>query len=237
MKLVRPAAAVSVVALLAQCTGCVPIYQPLRGLNTPLAIDWKVRNFAGTRLLVHCPPGEWPDRLSTDELCRKVGVVFENQGATVTTFTPEGGVEGGIGEVSETAAETTPETDLQLELRTRKIDQKHNPVMWVLSAISLTIIPASVEYTFAQDVVIRDGTGFLLAEETYQGRMVTQFGVTIWVGNAHLNLWRLPDDKLTEESLRKDLSDDLFGQLSQDVFNAKMQWLVLQQTPPASSRK
>jgi hypothetical protein len=234
---IRRAAAVSVVALLAQGSACVPIYQPLRGLNTPVVIDTQVQNLAGVRLLVHCVPGGMLDRLSADELCRKVGVVFENQGATVTTVTPAGSVDG-IGDAPETEPGTMPETDLLLELRARKIHRAHNPMLWVLCAVSLTIIPASVEYSFAQDVVIRDATGFLLAEETLQGRMITQFGVTVWVGNALMNsFWRAPEDKLTDATMRTDLSTDLYRQLSQAVFNAKMQWLVLQQTPPTASRK
>jgi len=238
VKLVRPAAAVSVVALLAQSTGCVPKYQPLRGLNTPVVIDTQVENLAGVRLTVRCVPGEMLDRASADVLCQKVGVVFENQGARVTTIATASGDEGGMEEPPAPAPETMPETDLLLELRTRVVHHANNPVMWVLCVVSLTIIPASNEYTFAHDVVIRDGTGFLLAEETLQGRMVTQFGIAAWVGNALLNaFWRAPEDELTYETMRHDLSTDLYRQLSQAVFNAKMQWLVLQQTPPAAARK
>ena len=237
MKPVRRAAAVSVFALLAQSTGCVLVYQPLRGLNTPVVIDTQVENLAGVRLTVHCVPGDMLDQVSADVLCQKVGVVFENQGAAVTTIATASGADGGMGELPETPADAMPPTDLLLELRTRKIHRAHHPVMWVLFALSLTIIPATTEYTFAQDVVIRDGTGFLLAEETLQARMVQQYGVSVWAGNGILNLWRAPEDKLTYDSMRRDLSTDLYRQLSQAVFNAKMQWLVLQQTPPAASRR
>ena len=70
MKPVRRAAAVSVVALLAQSTGCVPIYQPLRGLNTPVVIDTQVQNLAGVRLTVHCFPGGMLTPLTAQELCQ-----------------------------------------------------------------------------------------------------------------------------------------------------------------------
>jgi hypothetical protein len=238
VKLVRRAAVLCVVALLAQGTGCVRIYQPLRGLNTPVVIDTQVGNLTGVRLTVHCVPGDMLDRLSADELCRKVGVVFENQGATVTTISTLSGAEGDIGDAPETAAEPIPETDLLLELRARKIHQAKNPMLWMLCVASLTVVPASTEYTFAQDVVIRDGTGFLLAQETLQGRIVQQFGIASWLGNAVLDaFWRAPEDELTGEAMSHDLSTDLYRQLSQTVFNAKMQWLVLQQTPPVPGRK
>ena len=237
MKLVRPTAAASVVALLAQGTGCVRIYQPLHGLNAPVVIDTQVQNLAGVRLAVHCVPSGMLTPLTAQELCQKVGVVFENQGALVTTIATPGGVEGGVGELPESAPSAMPDTDLDLEIRTRVIHQAHNPMLWVLCVLSFTIIPSSTEYTFEHDVVIRDGTGFLLAEETLQGRMVQQFGIAAWIGNALFNLWRLPEDEISYKTMREDLSTDLYRQLSQAVFNAKMQWLVLQQTPPAAARK
>jgi hypothetical protein len=230
----------TVLVLLAHGTGCVRKYQPLRGLNTPVVIDTQVANLAGVRLAVHCVPGGMLDRLSAAELCRKVGVVLENQGATVTTVATVSGVEGGIDETPDTAPGPggAPATDLLLELRARKIHQAKNPMSWLLCLASFTVVPASTEYTFAQDVVIRDGTGFLLAEETLQGRIVQQFGVASWLGNALLDsLWRAPEDKLTGEAMRRDLSTDLYRQLSQAVFNAKIQRLVLQQTPPAPGRR
>jgi hypothetical protein len=237
VKLVRRAAAVLALALLAQATGCVRIYQPLRGLATPVVIDPQVANLTGVRLTVHCVPGGLLDRLAADELCRKVGVVFENQGAIVTTIAAATGVESGVGEVAE-APQAAPETDLLLELRARKIHQAQNPMVWLLCFATLTIVPASTEYTFAQDVVVRDGTGFLLAQETLQGRIVQQFGVAAWVGNGLFNaVWRKPEDEISDDALRRDLSSDLYRQLSQAVFNAKMQWLVLQQAPPAPGRR
>ena len=237
MKLVRPGAAASVVALLAGA-GCVPIYQPLRGLNTPVVIDTQVENLAGVRLTVHCVPGGMLTPLTAQELCQKVGVVFENQGALVTTIATPGGVEGGLDDPSAAASSTMPETDLDLEIRTRVIHKAHNPMLWVLCVLTLTIVPSSTEYTFEHDVVIRDGTGFLLAEETLQGRMVQQFGIAAWTGNALFNwVWRGDEDDITYETMKHDLSTDLYRQLSQAVFNAKMQWLVLRQTPPAAARK
>ena len=40
---------------------------------------------------------------------------------------------------------------------------------------------------------------------------------------------RIASDRLTAETVRRDLSTDLYRQLSQLVFNAKMQWQVLHQ--------
>ena len=39
------------------------------------------------------------------------------------------------------------------------------------------------------------------------------------------------DETLGDDAAYKDLSNDLYGQLSQMVFNAEMQWRVLQEVP------
>ena len=68
------------------------------------------------------------------------------------------------------------------------------------------------DYTFAQDISIRDETGFLLIRDTLTGRFVRRFGFS--------------DD--TEEAF----SRDYYGQLSQLTLNAKVRRQVLNEAPP-----
>ena len=90
-------------------------------------------------------------------------------------------------------------------------------------------MPAVSESTFAQEVVIRDGSGALISSDTLQGRIVSRFGVGTWGVNKVLDLgWREPADELTGDAAKRDLSQDLYQQLSQLVFNAKMRWEVSQ---------
>ena len=108
--------------------------------------------------------------------------------------------------------------------------------MWALCYASFTLVPAVSEFTFAQDAVVRDGSGFLLATDTVQGRIVRQFGGSVWLGNRILDrLIREDADEVTRDAAKNDLSDDLYRQLSQMVYNAKVQWQVLQEASPSDA--
>ena len=97
-------------------------------------------------------------------------------------------------------------------------------------------MPAVTESSFAQDVTIRDGTGFLLSTDTLEGRLLRRFGVGAWATNKLLNRTvRSEDEKITPDSAKEDLSADLYRQLSQLVFNAKVQWRVQQEATPEAS--
>ena len=123
-------------------------------------------------------------------------------------------------------------------------------------AVRLTLVPAVTESTFAQDVIIRDGSGFLLVSDSLQGRIINRYGITAWAGDRILQrVWRRaqglesgrrgPGAKLVMsmvdtsqvtqtdvDPIEEDLSADLYGQLSQLMFNAKIQWQVLQDARP-----
>jgi hypothetical protein len=218
--------------LLAGFPACVTLYQPMTGLHAPVVVDPHARNLDGVSLTVHCIPEDFLDRTSADALCRMVGVLFENQGASVRTVSSVRLVqEGLIEEPGEpTAPSDQPATDLTLELRSRKIHEAKNPLLWMLCVSTFTLVPSITEYTFTQDVIIRDETGFLLASQSLEGRLVQQIGIATWAGNMILDVaWRADADKLTGTAANEDLSRDLYRQLSQLVFNAKVQWQVLQE--------
>lgn len=219
-------------ALCASATGCVRVYQPMSGLHDPVVVDTRAANFADVRLAVHCVP---EDLLSTQEasaLCQKVGALFENQGAEVRTIIS---AHESLDDAPEDEGDEAPgeaPTDLTLVLRARRIHQANNPLLWALCAWSFTLVPAITESTFAQDVIVRDSSGFLLVSESLEGRLVRYFGLGSWVGNKFLDVaWRDEEDKLTGDVFERDLSTDLYRRLSQLVFNAKVQWQVLQEAP------
>lgn len=225
-------------ALLSGATGCVHVYQPISGLHRPVVVDPQAANFPDLRLTVVCLPSDYVTPGEARLLCQRVGKLFENQGARVTTLTTnlrvgddvaaEDPVEGG----GAVAAE--PTTDLVLELRARRLHTNNNPLSWVVCFATATLVPAVTENTFAQDVVIRDGTGFLLVSDTLQGRLVRTFGLGTWAGNKLADLfWRAKEDELSGDAAHHDLSADLYRQLSQLVLNAQMRWRVLQEATPS----
>lgn len=220
---------------LAASPGCVHVYEPLSGLHRPVIVDPQAPNFRDLHLQVVCPPGDFVDRDEARDLCDHVGKLFENQGAIVTTTdrlgSPDVSVTPDDAPVGETAA--APRTDLVLELRARQLHYSNDPLSWVLCIATFTIVPAVTESTFAQDVTIRDGTGFLLVQDTMTGRIVRTVGVGTWFGNRVLDrLVRKKSDRLNSDAVHADLSTDLYGQLSQLVFNAKMRWEVLREATP-----
>lgn len=217
------------------CAGCVQAYQPLSGLHRPVVVDPRAPNLADVNLRVVCPPGDLVSAAEARHLCDRVGKLFEIQGARVTTATdrplrdPELGDDG----AEVTAGTPTPTTDLVLELRAVETHTANNALSWMLCLATGTLVPAVTESTFAQDVVVRDGTGFLLVRDRLEGRLVRTFGIGAWAGNKIADLaWRKKEDELTAKAVQADLSADLYGQLSQLVFNARMRWQVLREATP-----
>lgn len=219
-------------ALLAAAPGCVHVYQPLSGLHRPVVVDPQATNFQGLRLSVVCLPGDFVKPGEARVLCERVGKLFENQGATVTTASGGRVDEQELGEEPGDAVVPVT-TDLVLELRSRQIHVTNDALSWVLCLGTATLVPAYTESTFAQDVVIRDGTGFLLVSDSLEGRIVRTFGFGTWAGNKLLDLvWRKKEDELSTKAVHADVSADLYGQLSQLVFNARMRWQVLEEATP-----
>ncbi|MEQ1503983.1 MAG: hypothetical protein ABMB14_17205 [Myxococcota bacterium] len=151
---------------------------------------------------------------------------------------PDGTTTGGEGSAPRTGqadgpgAVAAPGSRLAVELRARQVHKANNLLSWAICIASFTLVPAVTETTFAQDVVVRDADGFLLVSDSLEGRLINRFGAGPWIGNALMNVGiRDPEDRLTADTVRRDLSTDLYRQLSQLVFNAEMQGQVLRQIP------
>jgi hypothetical protein len=202
--------------------GCVTTtYQPLVSLQRPIVVDPHVANFEGLRMLVRCVPGEALAPSDAELLCRRLRSLFQNQGAEVEVDVPRGGV-------SARAEEAGSKPHLIVDLKARALHEQDSKLLWILSALTLTLVPAVTEYTFAQDVTIRDTEGFVLATDSLQGRFVRYFGFGVWAVNGALDLVvRSEPEQLTGDGAQKEFSRDFYGQLSQLAFNAHMRSVVL----------
>lgn len=221
--------------------GClnVHVYQPMTGLYDPVLVDPAAPNFVGRSITIRCAPGDGLDRAEARKLCRNVRTLFENQGATVEVLAPAGGPSSTnpFADAAEAAANAeaagTGRSDLTVELSARTLNKTRHPVSWILYVASFTVAPGVTESTFAQDVVVRDATGFLLAQETLVGKMVKYSGVGTYLGNVLLDYTlREKDERLVMPGPDgrpgyADLSLDLYRHLSQTVFDADLRRQVL----------
>lgn len=216
--------------------GCVTVYQPLSGLQRPTIIDVQAPNLEGLRLQLDCVVGDFLDRREAELLCRRVSALFTNQGAKVTTtFDLEAAAPDESATTKRSGATpppplpppTRPSYDLSVQLSARLLHEESNRLLWVLSFMTATLAPATAEYTFAQDVVVRDETGFLLVSDTLTARLVRHFGVGYWGLNRVLDWTREEPDRLFGAAGVGRMSRDLYRQLSQLLFNARMRLDVL----------
>ena len=211
-------------------TGCVTVYQPLVSLQRPTTIDTQTTNFAGQRILVRCVPSEDIGPDDAQALCQKVRTLFTNQGAEVQ-------VEVLRGSAAANEVDVAAEPNLIIDLRTRILSTKSSVWLGVLSFLTFTLVPNVEEYSFAQDVTMRDGSGFALAKETMEARFVHYFGFGVWAVNGALDfLVRAEDEKLGGGDVaKKDFSRDFYRQLSQVAFHANMRALVMRSFEEAPS--
>lgn len=200
--------------------GCVTVYQPLSSLQKPTAVERSETTFKDQRILVRCYSGDYLNRADAQRLCSKVAALFANQGAEVAHLVPY--AEGGLTEVGGKPA------DLIIELRSH-LEHLENPgIMWVACALTCSLIPGYTEYSFTQDISIRDADGFELASDSLQAKFTEYTGAAIWTVNRILDLLvRVDGDEITGGAAQRDFSNDFYRQLNQLAFNAKVRAEVL----------
>lgn len=202
------------------CTGCVTVYQPMTSLQRPVVLDMQVENFEGTRVFVRCVPNDDISVGEAERLCGNVSSVYRNQGAKVDWEVPRNG--------ASSRADEMKNAELVVELRTRLLHEEDSSLLRVISVASLTLIPSIAEESWSQDVTVRDGSGSLLASDSMQSRFVTYRGAGVWAVNWLLDIIVRPDaEELTGDVAKRDFSRDLYGQLSQLLFNARVRSQVL----------
>ncbi len=209
-------------------SGCgVTVYQPLSALQRPAIVDPQIANFEGMHVLVRCLPGDYTQEGDAALLCRKVGALFRNQGARVDTDVPRNGRSSWATEAG------APPPDLIVDLSSRLLHKETSGPLWALTVLSFTLVPAYTEYSVAQDVTIRDASGFLLASDSLKARFIEYFGAGIWAVNWALDaVVRPPEEELSGEAPARDFSRDFYAQLSQLAFNARMRSEVLRSFEP-----
>jgi len=190
-------------ALCALLAGCITAYQPMSGLHRPIAVDTDYENFADLSLTLHCIAGDVVDASQARELCRKLTRLFENQGCDVKTRVSTGRLSDSDPEPEVGA----PRTALNMRLSSRLIHEIET---------DLIIWSYWTDYTFAQDIVVTDETGFLLVKETLTGRFVTRLGFF--------------------SDADEDFSADFYGQVSQLALNAKLRREVLREGSTAPKK-
>ncbi len=208
--------------VLAWCaTGCVTVYQPLVSLQRPAVINTDKNNFEGLKLRFKCIPTDYTDSGDSEVLCQNLRTLFDNQGAKVDLEVPDS-------DIPKPDEDEAIKPDLIVELTSRQLHTENSALQWVLFYASLTMIPAVTEATFSQDIILRDTDGFLLGQDSLQGRFVRYVGLGYWAINGLMDLIvRDKSEKLTGDNAKLDFSRDFYGQLSQLVFHARMKQLVL----------
>lgn len=207
------------------------MYQPLSGLHEPTVIDPQAPNLVGVHMTVQCVPGDLLSYQEAAQLCQRLQTLFEVQGAQVNTIASasrSSSASFSVGSATQDAEESDA-TDLFVEIQSREVHASNSTFLWALNVVTYTLVPAVTTSTFAQDITVRGGDGFLLSQDTLQGRMVRRFGLGVWAGNALLNrLARSPEEQIDADTAGRTLSEDMYRQLSQIVFNAHVQWRVQQ---------
>lgn len=186
-------------ALALALAGCVTVYQPLSGLNRPVALDPGLANFADTALVLRCLPGGALTAEEAETLCRKVGRLFENQGAQVTVRS------AGRIEDPDTPGEGPARAALSIELRAEIVHRDAKSL--IFGPLADWIWGYSAEITVRQEVRIRGADGFLLAQETLTGRFVQRLGFF--------------------SDAEERFSRDYYGRLSQLALDARIRQQVL----------
>lgn len=234
--LLRSARVGLLLGLAGPTVGCVRVYHPLSGLQSPILVDPQHPNFADAEITIYCKPGRQLNKTQANRLCQKLGMLYENQGAKVSTVANVVGG-GSTGSSWGEAVSDTPQAQgdrpikLTIDVVGRRTDSTRYPFTWLVCLASATVLPGKMETSWAQDVTIRDETGYLLASETLHGRIVRRFGVGAFVGDKLVDVFmRKAKDEFTGNDGWRQMSRDLYGQMSQMAYNAKLQSKVMRQT-------
>ncbi len=209
-------------------SGCVTFYQPQLALQRPVAVDpQQPTNFTATRVLVRCHPAEG---VEADVLCRNVRSSLSKQGAKVTTEIVRPNAR------APESKEATEAPQYVIDITSKLLDHSENFLLNVLFAVSFTLVPSWEEWTFSQDVRVRDATGFVLAQQSFQERFVETVGLGIWGINAIVDLLIRPkDEQVTGDGAKAEFTRDLHAHLAQLLHNARVRARVMNSFEPEPS--
>jgi hypothetical protein len=209
----------------------------MSGLQAPVVVNPAHPNLDGVQVALSCQA--WPPLGPQDatRLCGRVQRLLEVQGATVRDG--QAPADPGALDPPAPAAAADPLAlprlspapappaptgpDLRLSLTARVVHRARYPLSWLACAATATLVPAWSEATFAQRVEIRDARGALLVDRELQGRTVRRFGAGALLGALVDRVARDPSRQVSGPAADRALSADLYGQLSQALYNAHVQ--------------
>jgi hypothetical protein len=201
-----------IVTMAALQHGCISVYhyQPLGGMRRSYLVSYQEQNFKGLSLRLKCLKSATIDAFQAEELCEKMRVLFESQGALIKDASNK-----------ETEDDSQQKPDLSIVFSAKKIYDVENSWLWPVSFFTFTLIPVEQEFAVEQSMQIVDGSGQLLKTENFQARFVWVWGLGYWAINGLLN-WTVRSDfeNVTEETVKRDFSQDFYSQVSQTLYNA-----------------
>jgi hypothetical protein len=220
--------------------GCIAtFYQPMSSLQRPVLVNISAQNVEKARILMRCHASDATlDVQSARVVCKNLRKLFSNQGAEVEFEVPR---EGRL----RPPEPGEPPFDLIVDLYSRKTKlQETGTVLFIVSALTLSLFPVWQEYDFEQAVTVRDGQGFLMAQDTFKARIVDYGGLGIFLVNAGADLFRASDEQVifggkapsaltgngSPASVR--FSRDFYGQMSQIVYDGHIRSRLLKETLP-----
>jgi hypothetical protein len=221
-------------------SACVTVvYQPLSAIRQPVGIDIRKLNFDGFALDVRCQPGALLEPDDANRLCRSVSSGFERQGAIVQIDQANSTVMDGNdpaeydGNPDPVAKASAPQSDapkikLMVELSAKRVRHLKNSWYGPLSFYTLTLVPLIEDVTDEQRIVVRDESGFVLADQSFQIRFIEYMGLGYMALNAAANfLFRTDEEKIIDGTADRLMTRDLHRQVSQVVMNAGARQLAL----------
>jgi hypothetical protein len=213
--------------------GCaVTLYQPMGTLQRPTAVNIDDPNFEDARVLVRCLPSDGFPAADAEKACRQIARSLQQQGAETETIVPRNIDEGLPADAFDGRG-----AELTVEVSSRTEHSQAWPLLTAASCLTCTMVPDVFESTFVQDVTIRARNQTVLAEETYRARLITYTGCVVWSVNGILD-WAFRDDRndLTSEGAHKAYSRDLYRQIAQLAYNARVRSDLLGLTVPRRRR-
>lgn len=205
-------------------SGCTYAYQPMSGLHRPYIVDVQADNLRDVRLTVVCVPKDLLSRSQANALCTRMRTLFENQGALVAVTLGE---EPEFDDVPEEGGDAVERLDLRLVLSAHEAHHSFHPLTWAAFLVTFTLAPGVIESTFVQEIELWDASGSLLARDHLTGRTIEYGGLGTWLVDRLTHLKRPKGERGAATAASKALSADLYQQLSQDVFDARMRATVL----------
>lgn len=202
-------------------------YQPLSGLHRPAVVNPAHPNLRGVRVTLACTSDALAARESARRLCERVEQLFEVQEAVVSLR------DAGPAPLVPDAEPASATTDVHLlvALHESRPERDAHPLTLAAFSVTLTLAPWMQEDRFEQSVIVRDAAGVTLDQDAYSARVVTSTGAAIWAGNVVADrLWRPEEQHVTRDAAWKQLSGDLYQQLSQTVYDAAVQQRLRQRS-------